>query len=167
MRGTIDEVGAPPASRLRCDAPAARSSDRSISATSTPTVSATQEASPERVGSTTVVGVPPHHAFGVTLRPPDWLRTALIQFNSPPGCRIGRHHSPGLANRTGARGDGPQGEGPGWARVSLRAIPDFDSRHPTTQEATTVRVGSTTVVGVPPHHAFGVTLRPREMLARA
>ena len=61
-------------------------------------------------------------------RPHDWLRTGL---------RLGRtgrdavrpslaHHSPGPANRTGGEADGPKGEGLGRARISLRAIRDFD-----------------------------------------
>jgi hypothetical protein len=35
------------------------------------------------------------------------------------------------------------------------------------EQSLLMRAGNSGVAGVPPHHSFGVTLRPREMLARA
>jgi hypothetical protein len=71
-----------------------------------------------------VVGVLPHLSFGVTLLSAGLAAHAADPSESPLGCPQGRHHSPGLANRTGAEGEGPEGEGPGRARVSLSDLLD-------------------------------------------
>jgi hypothetical protein len=74
-----------------------------------------------------VVGIPPHHPAGDAPAARK-AGTPLNAFSSPPDCLQLRHHSPNLANRTGAKGDGPEGEGQDGPESACQPFCDFDSR---------------------------------------